>query len=207
MIVGRSRSLRWDDRIKRKSLSPEVGSLPFFVDFASALLSVPHFPLDFLTCYRKRMTDAILPGLTSPGNIKRLCIAPSTSFCFLLASSKTDQPTRERTHTLSLSTSLSLYPGRFQPHTHGHLNTKEHIQHCSSASFRRPFLTDYFLLLNQMDLETSGWMLNSCSAIYNCFLLSATYSSSVSFCLKLLLKLPNWKLSISSSTYLFFLLT
>ena len=130
-----------------------------------------------------RMTDAILAGSPPPGNIKKLCIAPSTSFRFLLASSKTDQSTRER--------KFSLYPGRFQQQTHGHLNKKEHIQQCSSASFRRPFLTNYFFLLNQMDLETSGWMLNSCSAIYNCFLLPATYSTRVSFCLKLLIKLPN----------------
>ena len=48
-----------------------------------------------------RMTDAILPGSRPPGNIKRLCIAPSISFRFLLASSKTDQPTRERSFSLS----------------------------------------------------------------------------------------------------------
>ena len=49
-----------------------------------------------------RMTDAILPGWP-PRQHKRPCIAPSTSFLFLLASSKTEQSTRERTFSLSLS--------------------------------------------------------------------------------------------------------
>ena len=131
-----------------------------------------------------------------PGQHKRPCITPSISFPFLLASSKTDQPTRKRTFSLSLSLSRANSSCRQMD-----ISTRESTFNiCSSASFRRPFLIIYVFLLNQMDLETSSWKLNSCSTIYNCFPLPAT------FCLKLLLKLPNWKLSISSSTHLFFFL-
>ena len=151
-----------------------------------------------------------------PEQLKGLASLPRSFFTSSLkAARQTNQHEGELSISLSFSLSLSFFlslslslslSGRFQQQTDGHLNTKEHIQHCSSTSFRRPFLINYFFLLNELDLETSGWMLNSCSAIYNRFLPPTTYSTRVSFYLKLLLKLPNWKLSISSSTHLFFLL-
>ena len=60
-----------------------------------------------------RMTDAILPGSPPPGNIKRLCIAPSISFRFLFASSKDRLADMWENipSLLSLFLFLSLYPG------------------------------------------------------------------------------------------------
>ena len=72
-----------------------------------------------------RMTDAILPGSPLPGNIKRLCIAPLTSFRFLLASSK-DRPADTRENIPSLS--LSLYLGPIST-AEGLFISREHIQH------------------------------------------------------------------------------
>ena len=113
-----------------------------------------------------RMTDAILPGSPPPGNIKRLCVAPSTSFRFSCASSKD----RSAYTTGNIPPSLTLsIPGRFQQQTEGLFIERESTFNiCSSASFRRPFLINYFSLQNQMDLEAYGWVLNSCTAIYNC---------------------------------------
>ena len=122
-----------------------------------------------------------------PRQHKRPCIASSISFRFLLASSKKDQSTRERTFSLYISHSR-------------HLNTKEHIQQGACTSFRRPFLTKYFFLLNQKDLGTSGWI--PAHEIYNCFLLPATYSTRVSYCLKLLIKfLINRKNYVNKVSY------
>ena len=109
-----------------------------------------------------------------PGQQKRLCIIPSISFLPRLLAAGQTSLNKESTFSL-------FYPGLFQQQTDGHLNTKEHIQHCSSASFRRSFLINYFFLLNQLDLKTSGWILNSCTTIYNCFLLPVTYSTRVLF--------------------------
>ena len=120
-------------------------------------------PLEFrIYIFRPmKMTDAILPGRW-PGQHKRLYIAPSTS-------SLPHLQTAGQTTLTRSACSLSLsYLGRFQQQTDGHFNTRECIQHCSSASFRRIFLINYFFLLNQLDLETSGWTLNSSSTIYNC---------------------------------------
>ena len=120
-----------------------------------------------------------------PGQHKRLCITPSTSFLFLLASSKTEQPTQERTFSLFLSLFLSLYP---VPIPAADTWTSQHERAYSTLFLC--FLLEIipyqlFLPPKSNGPQTSGGMLNSCSAIYNCFLLPETYSKRVSFCLKL----------------------
>ena len=141
-----------------------------------------------------RMTGAILPGSPSLGNIKRLCNSPSISFRFLLTSSK-DRPSDMRENILSLSLSLSLNPRLIPTGTNVECalsrwkvslfsSRESTFNICSSASFRRPFLIYYFSLLNQMDLEASGWVLNSCTAIYNCpsIITHSTKENFVSSC-------------------------
>ena len=109
--------------------------------------------------------------VTSLGNIKGSANHSRSLFASSLLAA--GQTTNTGEHILSLSQADSSSRQR-------DFSTRENTFNiCSSASFRRPFLINYFFLLNQMNLETSGWMLKSCSAIYNCFLLPATYSTRV----------------------------
>ena len=125
-----------------------------------------------------RMTDAILLGSLLLGYINRLCIAPSTSFRFLLVSSK-DRPTGTKEKILSLSLSLSCADSNSREMYFSSRESTLNI--CSSASFRRPFLINYFSLLNQMDLDASGWVMNSCTAIYNWPSIIITHSTKENF--------------------------
>ena len=124
-----------------------------------------------------RMTDAILPGSPPRSNIKGRANHFSPSFRFLLAGSK-DRPVDTRENTpLSLSLSLSQADSNSR---HWDISSRESTFNiCSSASFRIPFLINYFSLLNQMDLE---WVLNSCTAIYNCPSSHSTKENFVSSC-------------------------
>ena len=136
-----------------------------------------------------------------PRQHKRLCIARSISSLphFLAAG----QTILNEKSTFSLSLSLTRADSSSR---HTDISTQESTFNIwASSSFRRQFLINYFFLLNQLDLETFGWMLNSCSTIYSCFS-TGSLQHKGSFCLKLLLKFPFWKLSIYSSTHLFFLL-
>ena len=93
-----------------------------------------------------RMTDAILPGHTSPGTIKGSADhARPLSFPFLLAGCKVG-PAGERDNIF-----LSI-PGRFKKQTGTFHLERAHFNICSSASVRRPFPGQ----LNQMDPEASG---------------------------------------------------
>ena len=47
---------------------------------------------------------------------------------------------------------------------------RERIQHLGHCSLGDHSFIFYSFLLDQLDLETSDWMLNSCSDICNCFL-------------------------------------
>ena len=85
-----------------------------------------------------RMTDAILPGHTSPGSIKAALTMITLSFPFLLAGSKV-RPTDTRDN-------ISLSPlGRFHQQTGTFHPERAHFNICSSASFRRPFPAQLFL--------------------------------------------------------------
>ena len=103
------------------------------------------------------------------------------SFPFLLAGSKL-RPTDTRENILSQSRDDLQTANRGTFHLE-----RAHLNIFSSVSFRRPFLVNYFSLLNQMDPETSDWVLNSCSAIYNClspFCAHNTKENFVSSCHK-----------------------
>ena len=140
-----------------------------------------------------RMTDAILPR-DLPRQHKRLWIALLFSLPHLLAAGQT---------SLNEKSAFALFflPGLIQRQTDGHFNTRECIlslsltqvdssnrwtsQHERAHStfdycfFRRPFF--HLLLLSPKINQTNGWMLNSCSFIYNCPSSIITYSIRVLF--------------------------
>ena len=142
------------------------------------------------TFHPMRMTDTILPGHTSPGSIKGSANHARPLFSFPPCWHQVETSRHEREHSLSI-------PGRFQTaeRVTFHLE-RAHFNICSSVSFGKPFLVNYLSL--QMDPEASGWVLNSCTAIYNCppIFFNSQYKG----------KLLNWKPSISTPSVLIFYL-
>ena len=113
------------------------------------------------------------------------------SFPFLLPGSKVRPADTRKNISLSI-------PGRFQTADKGicHLE-RSHFNICSSASFRRPFLVNYFSLLNQM-ASASGWVLNFFITIYNCLSSSYDFTTQRKTSSQAVIKLLNWKSSIST---------
>ena len=97
-----------------------------------------------------RMTDAILPGHTSPGTIKPALTMLALSLPFLLTGSKV-RPVDTRDN-ISLSP-----PRRFQQQTEGLFISRENIStFVPLLSLGDHFRVNYFSLLNQRDPEASG---------------------------------------------------
>ena len=118
------------------------------------------------TFYPMRMTNAILPKHTSLGTIKGSVNHARPLFFF---QQQVETSWHEREHSLSIL-------GQFQTADRGTFHLEwAHFNICSSASFRRPLLVNYFSLLNQMDPEASSRELNSCTAIYNCLSLFCNF--------------------------------
>ena len=98
-----------------------------------------------------RMTDAILPGYTSPGTIKGSANHARPLFhfppCWLQGETRRHEG---EYFSLYLGTTPTADRGTF------HLE-RSHFNICSSASFLGDhFLVNYFSFLNQMDPEASG---------------------------------------------------
>ena len=161
------------------------------------------FPLDFWNYIFRpmRMTDAILPGYTSPGTIKGSANHARPLFPFppCWQQGKTSRHGREH---FSLSP-----PGRFQQQTEGpfHLE-RAHFNICSSASFRRPFPGQLFLP-PKPNGSRSIWLSTKFPAqpLTADYLLRLTAQGKI-FSLAVI-KLQNWNPWIStSSLFIFFLL-
>ena len=122
-----------------------------------------------------RMTDAILPGHTSLGTIKGSANHAQPLFSFLLAGSKL-RPTDTRENIVSLS------PDDSKKQTEGIFILREHI----STLVPLLRLEDHipgqlFLPLKSNGPEASSWVLNSCTAIYNCLTPFCTHSIKENF--------------------------
>ena len=122
-----------------------------------------------------RMTDAILPREVYSGTIKGSANHAWPLFSFPPCWQQVETSRHEREHSLSI-------PGQFQTANSRTFHLERvHFNICSFVSFWRPFLVNYFSLLNQMNPEASGWVLNSCSAIYNCLSSFCTHSRKENF--------------------------
>ena len=144
-----------------------------------------------------RMTDAILPRHTSPGTIKGSAnpAQPLCSFPPCWHQGKY-QPTWERTFLRMIPTADR---GTF------HLE-RVHFNICSSASLRRPFPCQLFLP-PKPNGPRSIWLSTKIPAqpFTALYLLQLTAQGNTSS--QVIIKLQNWKLSISMpSLFIFFLL-
>ena len=94
-------------------------------------------------------------------------------------------------------------PHSFQQQNRPSLTSRAHST-MGQCSFWRLFLFHYSFFLDQLVLETSGWILNSCSNIRNCFLSFVRLTvQGLSFWLTLkLLKLINILIHIPVFSFL-----